>query len=674
MKILLTAINAKYIHSNLAVYSLKAYAQEFASHIEIAEFTINNRVDDILTEIYKRKPEVLCFSCYIWNIRYVEELIREYHKLCPNTPIWLGGPEVSFEVTTFLETHPQVTGIMIGEGEETFRELCEYYVGQSFLKQRENNCLPYDKNSEEPLQKQQECKSITLENINGIAYRKIKNQTSIYNNFSKDDTLIQSDFNEEQKETTKLGDSVYQKQGKLTDIESAYRNRNGKKFDDIEIITTSRRPIMDMKQIPFCYDKMQNFANRIIYYESSRGCPFSCSYCLSSVDKKLRFRDLSQVKEELAFFIHQNVPQIKFVDRTFNCNHNHAMEIWHFIKEHDNGITNFHFEISADLLNEEELQLISDMRPGLIQLEIGVQSTNEVTVKEIKRTMKLERLKEIVKKIQSFGNIHQHLDLIAGLPYEDYKTFQKSFDDVYALQPEQLQLGFLKVLKGSYMYEHAQEYGICYHTLPPYEVLCTKWLSFEEIIHLKQIEEMLEVYYNSRQFEISISVLKTCFLSAFSMFERLGEFYEEKHYFGMSHSRIRRCEILIEFVTYLKEQNQVSQDVLDCIKEALIFDLYYRENCKSRPSWAKDTSEWKTLTRFYCKNGKLSHIEPFHYNFLDTITTLPTYTEQENWVVFSYDKRNPLTHQAEVKTVFPDVDIVPIEKLPFRNGIANKIT
>ena len=516
----------------------------------------------------------------------MEELIKEYHKLCPNVPIWLGGPEVSFETTAFLETHPEVTGIMIGEGEETFYELCQYYVGQSFLKQTKNNFvypakepnidvsyqiydICCDNNGDEQVH---EDKLITLKDIKGIAYRAIRTMDC--------------------RETNNT-DRNSQKGCRTTS----------------EIITTPLRPILDMKTIPFCYNKLEDFSNRIIYYESSRGCPFSCSYCLSSVDKKLRFRDLEQVKEELTFFINQNVPQIKFVDRTFNCNHKHAMEIWRFIKEHDNGITNFHFEISADLLNEEELELISTMRAGLIQLEIGVQSTNEVTVKEIKRTMKLERLKESVRKIQSFQNTHQHLDLIAGLPYEDYATFQTSFDDVYALQPEQLQLGFLKVLKGSYMYEHSKEYEICYHDNPPYEVLSTKWLSFDEIIRLKRIEEVLEVYYNSRQFEISMSILGTCFSSAFVMYEMLGDFYEEHGYFGMSHSRIRRCEILIAFVTNLKEQGNVSQEVLDCIKEALVFDLYYRENCKSRPNWAKDASAWKTLARFYCKNGKLSHID-----------------------------------------------------------------
>lgn len=392
-----------------------------------------------------------------------------------------------------------------------------------------------------------------------------------------------------------------------------------------------------MSEIPFCYDTLDDFSNRIIYYESSRGCPFSCSYCLSSVDKTLRFRDTEIVKRELKFFIDQKVPQIKFVDRTFNCNHAHAMELWRFIKANDNGVTNFHFEISADLLNQEELELISDMRPGLIQLEIGVQSTNEVTIKEIHRTMKLERLKEVVRLIQSGNNIHEHLDLIAGLPYEDYDSFGRSFDEIYELKPNQLQLGFLKVLKGSYMFEHAAEYGIVYHDKPPYEVMSTKWLSFDDVIKIKRVEDMLEVYYNSGQFEITMKLMECIFDSSFEFFQELGDFYEANGYFGMSHSRIRRCEILLEFLAlYLHgcdsdaitsvglSENHGDRDNTDfdenaqiysMIQESLIFDLYYRENCKSRPRWAAEIGSFKHMTHAYCKNGKLSHVEPFHYIF-----------------------------------------------------------
>jgi len=566
MKIFLTAINAKYIHSNLAVYSLRAYAKDYQDQIVIGEYTINNRVDYILEQIYKAKPDVLCFSCYIWNMDYVEELITEYHKLCPEVPIWVGGPEVSYEVETFLAEHPQVTGVMIGEGERTFQQLCKYYVNQTG----------------------------SLEEIRGIAFRD-------------------------------------QDSGKT-------------------VFTPAQEP-MNMSDIPFCYDHIENFENRIIYYESSRGCPFNCSYCLSSIDKKLRFRDIELVKKELAFFIEKKVPQVKFVDRTFNCRHDHAMEIWRFVKEHDNGITNFHFEISADLLNEEELALIHDMRPGLIQLEIGVQSTNEITIREIHRTMKLELLKDIVRKIQSGENIHEHLDLIAGLPYEDYATFAKSFDEIYALKPNQLQLGFLKVLKGSYMYEHAAEYEIVYHEKTPYEVMKTKWLSFDDVLKIKQVEEMLEVYYNSGQFEITMKVMEPLFESAFAMFQEFGAFYEEKGYFGMSHSRIRRAEILLEFM-----REQKSEDaVLQMLEESLTFDLYYRENCKSRPFWAPSPAEFKEQTRYYCKNGVKSHVEPFHYRFPEkskkALNEIPARLKQPVYMLFDYENRDPLDHQAHVTEV-----------------------
>lgn len=585
MKLLLTAINAKYIHSNLAVYDLRAYARaHLAGEAEVAikEYTINHSVENILEGIYKEKPDVLFFSCYIWNISYVEELISEFHKLCPQVPIWVGGPEVSYETETFLRKNEAVTGVIVGEGEQTFLEVCEYYL----QKNRESAALCGERYSE--------------------------SETG--------------------------ADDCFENGNKLSEIAGiAYKEADEVRF-------TAGRAAIDMSDIPFCYDHITDFANRIIYYESSRGCPFRCSYCLSSVDKQLRFRAPELVKRELAFFIEKRVPQVKFVDRTFNCKHEHAMEIWHFIKEHDNGITNFHFEVSADLLTEEELAFIATMRPGLIQLEIGVQSTNDATIREIHRTMDLKRLSAVVARIQAGDNIHQHLDLIAGLPYEDYATFAKSFDEVYAWKPNQLQLGFLKVLKGSYMYEHAAEYEVRYRSNPPYEVLATKWLTFDDVLRIRQVEEMLEVYYNSGQYEVTMKMLETQFDSPFEMYQRLGEFYEEKGYFAMSHSRIRRAEILLEFA----EVQTVS--VVPVLKESLIFDLYYRENIKSRPAWAADVSEWKALTREYCKNGKQSHVERFSYHFPDketrTVCALPRREEQPLYVKFDYTRRDPLDHQA----------------------------
>ncbi len=573
MKILLTAINAKYIHSNLAVYDLRAYAKEYRDSVELAEYTINHRSEYILQGIYKRKPDVLCFSCYIWNYEYVREVASEFHKLRPEVPIWVGGPEVSYEIERMFSENPSFYGVVIGEGEATFSELCAYYCNG---------------------------KKGSLSDIAGIAYR------------------------------------------------------NGEKYDDRKegspaITRTKPRAPIDLSSIPFCYEDMTDFENRIIYYESSRGCPFSCSYCLSSIDKKLRFRNTELVKKELQFFIDKKVPQVKFVDRTFNCNHTHAMEIWKFIQEKDIGITNFHFEIAADLLTEEETVLLSTFRPGLVQLEIGVQSTNLQTIEEIHRKMQLSDVESSVRFIQKAGNIHEHLDLIAGLPYENYERFGQSFRDIYALKPNQLQLGFLKVLKGSYIFEHKDEYGMIYRSKPPYEIMQTKWLSYDEVLLIKLVEEMLEVYYNSGQFEITMKLIDVVYPDSFGFFLRLGQFYEHMGYLGMNHSRIRRCEILLEF---LKQEKQVS---IELMEEALLYDLYYRENMKSRPYWAGNISEFSKITKTYCKNGKLSHIEPFSYHFPDksqkTISKLPERLEEGIYVLFEYEKRDALDHQAKTTEI-----------------------
>ncbi|MBP3489300.1 MAG: B12-binding domain-containing radical SAM protein [Roseburia sp.] len=595
MKILLVAVNAKYIHSNLAVYDLRAYAKAYQKadvQIEIAEYTINHRTDDILAGIYRAKPDVLCFSCYIWNLSCVEELSCEYHKLCPGVPVWAGGPEVSYETESFLKEHPEMTGVMIGEGEQTFLELCEYYAQKADEKMRRGGTVEHTdvlgrQNAAAHIDKQGQPNNAAMElsEIAGIAYR-----------------------------------------------------------EGEEICFTAARGPVDLSTIPFCYDEIEDTGNRIIYYESSRGCPFRCSYCLSSVEKQLRFRDIGLVKQELSVFLERKVKQVKFVDRTFNCNHAHALEIWTFLKEHDNGVTNFHFEISADLLTEEELALLAGMRKGLVQLEIGVQSTNDATIAEIHRTMELGRLKEVVGRIQSAGNIHEHLDLIAGLPYEDYAAFSRSFDEIYALKPDQLQLGFLKVLKGSYMYEHAAEYGLIYRSRPPYEVLRTNWLDFPELLAIGRVEEMLEVYYNSGQYEMTMKLLETQFESAFAMFERMGAFYDKKGYFQMSHSRVRRAEILLEFA------KEYAPEAVRALEESLIFDLYYRENIGNRPAWAAEPSAWKELTRKYCKNGKQSHVERFFYRFpggeTRTVKKLPGREKTPCYVLFDYTRRDPLNHQA----------------------------
>lgn len=551
MKILLAACNAKYIHSNLAVYDLQAYASDYADHIVLKEYTINQQKDDIMRDIYLEHPDVVCVSCYIWNLSFVKELMADLIKILPGADFWAGGPEVSYDAEKFLTENSEFKGVMVGEGEETFKELAGYYV---------------EKNPQ------------NLKDMTGICYR-----------------------------------------------------------DGDQIIHNGWRQIMDLSSIPFIYKDLSEFKNRIIYYESSRGCPFSCSYCLSSIDKKLRFRDTETVKKELQFFIDNKVPQVKFVDRTFNCKHDHAMAIWKYINEHDNGVTNFHFEISADLLREEELQEMSTMRPGLIQLEIGVQSTNPDTIKAIHRTMDFEKLKGIVDRIHSFGNIHQHLDLIAGLPYEDYDSFRHSFNDVYALKPQQLQLGFLKVLKGSHMMEMCKEYGIVYKTQEPYEVLSTKWLDYDHVLKLKTVENMVEVYYNSGQFQNTLEYLENFFQDAFSIYERLGSFYMEKGYGDVSHTRMRRYEILLEF---LEDVPEIS---MDQVKDQMVYDLYLRENLKSRPGFARDQKPFERQIWDFRKREKVAknaHVEVFADGTV---------------LLFNYADRDPLTNNAHVTDVTKDV-------------------
>lgn len=576
MKFLLVGINAKYIHSNPAIYSLKAYAgEEFAQNIELTEYTINNRKEEILADIFRRKPDVIGFSCYIWNFGMVQELLLELPKLLPGTDIWLGGPEVSFDGAKLLAKYPGVTGIMSGEGEQTFKELLVYYEG-----------------------------------------------------------II----------------------GNMADIKGLIL-RNG---------ATAQREPLDMDTLPFLYDDLSVFDNKIIYYESSRGCPFRCSYCLSAIDKNVRIRNFSTVKQELKFFLEHQVPQVKFIDRTFNCNHEHAMNVWKYIMENDNGVTNFHFEIAADIMTGEEIALLKQMRPGLVQLEIGVQSTYKPTLREINRFVNTAHIAKVVQELHESENIHIHLDLIAGLPFEDYETFAKSFDEVYRMEPEQLQLGFLKVLKGSPMEDRAEQYGIAYQSMPPYEVLYTKWLSYEDLLQLKQIEEMVELYYNSNQFRYTLRVLVTCFDGPFAMFEAMAAYYAEKGYFVQAPARGYRYQVMLDFAC------KTDPDKEDLYRELLTYDYYLREKAKSRPDFAKNLDEYyEQIWAFYQREEaepvylsayreyharqtmKMTHMEAFQYPVwekdVNKIILASKEASKETtpvYVLFDYRQRNPLTGDA----------------------------
>lgn len=588
MKVLLTAINAKYIHSNLAVYSLKAYARTYSSQIEIREFTINNHFDDILQDIYREKPDFIGFSCYIWNINLIDRLCTELRKVLPEARIWLGGPEVSYDAKERLLTRPEVDGIIIGEGEATFLELMDYYLAGKR----------------------------SLDQISGIAYR----------------------------------------------------DKSQEELED-KVIETSPRETLDLNALPFPYENMEDFKNKIIYYETSRGCPYSCSYCLSSMDKKVRLRDIDLVKKELEVFLSYRVPQVKFVDRTFNCNRQHALTIWKYIRDHDNGVTNFHFEISADILTEEEIQLLSTMREGLVQFEIGVQSTNPATIKAIQRKMNFEKLGGIVKEIHKGRNIHVHLDLIAGLPFEDISSFQNSFNEVYALKPDQFQLGFLKVLKGSAMFYESQNWGIVYQSEPPFEVLYTKWLSYDDILLLKTVENMVEVYYNSGQFEYGIKYLEHFFETPFEMYYQLGKFYEQNHLTGVQSSRMKKYEILIDFCQGIQDGGKANIDV-DALKSILSHDLYLRECLKSRPPFADEYEEYKKVYRDFYRDDKkireclkletedinIDQVKRFihleHYNIDIEKTAETGITVKRNaFILYDYLHRNPLNNQARTMPV-----------------------
>lgn len=575
MRVLLIAVNAKYIHSNPAVYSLRAYAQAALGDlpevgIEIAEYTINQNTENILADIYRRKPDIAAFSCYIWNWNTIQELLPELPKLLPDTKLWLGGPEVSFHAEKILAQYTQLTGIMVGEGEETFTQLVRFY---------------------------------------------------------------------------------HAPKGQLQDIPGLVLPQG----------RTQPRELTDMSKLPFLYEDLGKFQNRIIYYESQRGCPFRCAYCLSAIDKSVRLRDIETVKKELRYFLDHKVSQVKFIDRTFNCNAAHALAIWRYLLENDNGVTNFHFEIAADLMTEEELEVLKQMRPGLIQLEIGVQSTNEQTLHAINRYMSLEHLRQVVDKIHSFHNIHQHLDLIAGLPYEDYDSFVTSFNDVYAMRPQQLQLGFLKVLKGSPIEEKAEEYGIVYNSRPPYEVLYSRWIPYDDVLRLKGIEEMVELYYNSCQFTHTLPVLEKEFSSPFALYEALSQYYEEKGYYINTPARAYRYQVLLEFA----QQKAPARSEL--YAQLLTFDMYLRENLKSRPAfapcWQQGEEEKEQVRAFYRQEAqtpqyltgyegyqpqqlmKMTHIEYFTYPVWQQNMKM-TQLSQKTAILFDYQKRDPLTYDA----------------------------
>lgn len=528
--ILLIGINAKYIHSNLAIRSIRDYAADhYGITPSVIEFTINQRIEQILPEIYKLSPQAIGFSCYIWNYEMIKRLTDELKKLLPNIFIFLGGPEVTYHPEEVLNTS-KADCVVLGEGEKICSELF-----LALMEQKELSSVP------------------------GIAFR--------------------------------VGDEI--------------------------VLTPSPAPL-EMKELPFVYreEDTEKLQNKIIYYESSRGCPFQCQYCLSGHGSKVRFLPLEQVYTHLDFFLAQRVKQVKFVDRTFNCNKQYALQIWKYLKEHDNGVTNFHFEIAAELLDEETLSFLQTVRKGFFQFEIGVQSTNPLTLQHIKRITKIDELRHIIARLQEGKNIHLHLDLIIGLPYEGYDRFGQSFDDVYALSPDQLQVGFLKLLRGSGLYANRQRYGIVASEYAPYEVLYTDHLSYGEILKLKMIEEMVETYYNSNRFRLLLRYLIPLFPSPFRFFEALAAFYEAKGYHLAAHSNLEYYTILHEF---FQSRTKGEETLFQWYAK---FDLYSHEKAKKLPDWLTvslpEEKQWKEKSyQFYSDRKQIQTYLP-QYAEMDT--------------------------------------------------------
>lgn len=606
MKTLLIGINAKYIHSSLGIYCLWAYALEHGitdEELEISEYTTNQNMQEVLADIYEKRPDVVAFSCYIWNMEYIGKLAGMLHKIMPQIPVWLGGPEVSFNSSEQLQKYPWATGIIRGEGEKTFLELLLYYRA--------------------------------LEKAGRASERE-------------------------------AGDSDIVLPGKIRGI-TTRRGEN------------PPQPLLSLDELPFPYARLapELFTHRIIYYETSRGCPYGCSYCLSSVERQVRFRSLDKVKRELQFFLDAGVAQVKFVDRTFNLKPEHTMGIWQYLKEHDNGKTNFHFELSADLLRPEELELLQSLRPGLVQFEIGVQSANPDTMAAIRRNASLPAIRQRVQQVYRGRNIHQHLDLIAGLPYEDFDSFRNSFNQIYAWKPDQLQLGFLKMLRGAPIYYQSEDWDITFMEHPPYEVLRTKWLSYDELCRLKLVEEMVEKYYNSMQFQVSVLWLVRQFETPFDFYLSLGEYYHRRGLLGVQQSRIQNYQILFSFCRESMECMK-KEEAEECFRQMLLFDLYARENLKSRPEFlqypvTEEQKEWERrfyqnttnqekYLREYLTEGydwkqmrRMTYIGRFDYDFPAYLTTeRKKQPDRKRCILlFDYRHRDSLGNQAEI-TYLPE--------------------
>lgn len=522
MKILLVTLDSKFIHANLAVRYLKKFCKDSCSEdfdIEIKEFTINQKQEYILGEIFFENADLICFSSYVWNIEYIKELAYIIKESKKNIKILCGGPEVSFEIEKFMKNEILIDYVIFGEGELTFKEFLHEFI------------------EEQP----------NFESIKGLAYRD--------------------------------GDKI--------------------------VINQHREPISNLDIIKYPYEESDKFEDKIIYYESSRGCPFCCSFCMSSIEKKMRIFSMERVKKDLSLLLNTKARQIKFVDRTFNADYKRSMEIIDFIVEHNKNDMTIHFEITADIINDEFLNYINKLPVNMFQFEIGVQSLNESTLAEINRHMNIEKLHKVIDGIVSSQNIHIHLDLIAGLPYEDYDTFKKSFDGIHKLHAEKIQLGFLKILKGTKIYEDIKKHEIKYRNVSPYEVICTKYISVDELLKLKNIEELVDKYYNEKYFEKSLEyILKNLFPgSAFEFYEDLSYYWQQNDLYKMSHSRKKLYKILFDYIIY---NNKMTEEFLWCLRYDYVFNNQYEE----LPDYLNKESEdrYKLIKRFLSNDLRFKDI------------------------------------------------------------------
>ncbi|MGN1032783.1 MAG: B12-binding domain-containing radical SAM protein [Intestinibacter sp.] len=585
MKILLTTLNSKFIHTNLAIRYIKESIKDLAD-VEIREYTINNQLDYILKDIYLAGYDAVFFSTYIWNVYDIVKLCENLKKVNPKLIIGLGGPEVSYDSEDAMAKYEFVDYILRGEGEMVMRDLVKYFNGE-----------------------------MDINDVDGVTYR--------------------------------CGD---------------------------EIIKNKERELLkDLDLIPSPYENLnvKEYENRIVYYETSRGCPFNCQYCLSSAIKGLRYFSIDRVKRDLKKLIDAKVSQIKFIDRTFNANKKFAKEIMKFLMENDNGYTTYHFEVTAHLLDDDMLEFLKDCKEGLFQFEIGVQTTNQESLDAVGRRDDFEKLSHVVKTIESYQNIHQHLDLIAGLPYEGYDSFEKSFNDVFALQIEQLQLGFLKMIKGTGMRARAEEFEYEYKNYAPYEVLCNKFISYDEILKLKDIEDILERYYNSNNFSLSLKYIIENYYSesAFKFFEEFADYFNDMGYFHLAQGKNQLYSILADFYKEKIGENY------DLFMEILKYDYVSLGKISSVPNIfnkleAKDMKarvheflhNRENLEKYLPKHLdtpakyilKYVHFECFKYDILKLKEDIHAkLDEQETVILFVYDDikvfEKSRTYKVELK-------------------------